>query len=192
MGDLRDGCFVIPSAFGLYNQPVHGVGQHVVEPGNLTSAPPVEMEPGNVQSYDDLVAFLHRYAIAQYHEYERLRGNAQHRTGGMVQATHLTPGTITQTILGPFPNYEETARLAGGEPDSIARARRGSRPHGGQQPTQAAGAQVTPGGGAQTAQPAQEARHAGPAPADRPHRKVGRNDPCPCGSGRKAKKCCGA
>jgi uncharacterized protein YecA (UPF0149 family) len=26
--------------------------------------------------------------------------------------------------------------------------------------------------------------HAGP--------KVGRNDPCPCGSGRKFKKCCGA
>lgn len=24
------------------------------------------------------------------------------------------------------------------------------------------------------------------------HRKVGRNDPCPCGSGRKFKKCCGA
>jgi uncharacterized protein len=22
--------------------------------------------------------------------------------------------------------------------------------------------------------------------------KVGRNDPCPCGSGKKAKKCCGA
>ncbi|HRD91345.1 MAG TPA: SEC-C metal-binding domain-containing protein, partial [Accumulibacter sp.] len=22
--------------------------------------------------------------------------------------------------------------------------------------------------------------------------KVGRNDPCPCGSGRKFKKCCGA
>ena len=34
-----------------------------------------------------------------------------------------------------------------------------------------------------------------PAPAvpirkDEP--KVGRNDPCPCGSGRKYKKCCGA
>jgi hypothetical protein len=27
-------------------------------------------------------------------------------------------------------------------------------------------------------------------PAVNPHRKVGRNDPCPCGSGRKFKKCC--
>jgi uncharacterized protein YecA (UPF0149 family) len=26
----------------------------------------------------------------------------------------------------------------------------------------------------------------------RVHTKVGRNDPCPCGSGRKYKKCCGA
>jgi uncharacterized protein YecA (UPF0149 family) len=24
------------------------------------------------------------------------------------------------------------------------------------------------------------------------HVKVGRNDPCPCGSGKKYKKCCGA
>jgi uncharacterized protein len=31
---------------------------------------------------------------------------------------------------------------------------------------------------------------AGPGPAPRP--KVGRNEPCPCGSGRKYKKCCGA
>jgi uncharacterized protein YecA (UPF0149 family) len=30
-----------------------------------------------------------------------------------------------------------------------------------------------------------------PAPAPAPL-KVGRNDPCPCGSGKKHKKCCGA
>jgi uncharacterized protein YecA (UPF0149 family) len=28
------------------------------------------------------------------------------------------------------------------------------------------------------------------APSVRGHRKVGRNDPCPCGSGKKYKKCC--
>ena len=28
------------------------------------------------------------------------------------------------------------------------------------------------------------------APAVNPFRNVGRNDPCPCGSGKKAKKCC--
>ena len=28
-------------------------------------------------------------------------------------------------------------------------------------------------------------------PAFNPHRRVGRNDPCPCGSGKKFKKCCG-
>ncbi len=31
-----------------------------------------------------------------------------------------------------------------------------------------------------------------PKPAQRQVAKVGRNDPCPCGSGRKYKKCCGA
>ena len=30
----------------------------------------------------------------------------------------------------------------------------------------------------------------GPAPIRNPLRNVGRNDPCPCGSGRKYKKCC--
>lgn len=30
------------------------------------------------------------------------------------------------------------------------------------------------------------------APYVRPEAKVGRNDPCPCGSGKKFKKCCGA
>jgi preprotein translocase subunit SecA len=30
-----------------------------------------------------------------------------------------------------------------------------------------------------------------PMPARRDGQKVGRNDPCPCGSGRKYKKCCG-
>ena len=33
---------------------------------------------------------------------------------------------------------------------------------------------------------------AGPADsADKKDKKVGRNDPCPCGSGKKYKKCCG-
>jgi uncharacterized protein YecA (UPF0149 family) len=30
------------------------------------------------------------------------------------------------------------------------------------------------------------------APVQRNLPKVGRNDPCPCGSGKKYKKCCGA
>jgi hypothetical protein len=29
------------------------------------------------------------------------------------------------------------------------------------------------------------------ANSQRPPQRVGRNDPCPCGSGRKFKKCCG-
>lgn len=31
-----------------------------------------------------------------------------------------------------------------------------------------------------------------PEPYERAGPKVGRNDPCPCGSGRKYKRCCGA
>jgi hypothetical protein len=30
-----------------------------------------------------------------------------------------------------------------------------------------------------------------PKPASNPYRHVGRNDPCPCGSGKKFKRCCG-
>jgi uncharacterized protein YecA (UPF0149 family) len=33
--------------------------------------------------------------------------------------------------------------------------------------------------------------HAPAMPVVRGHRKVGRNDPCPCGSGKKYKRCCG-
>jgi uncharacterized protein YecA (UPF0149 family) len=29
-----------------------------------------------------------------------------------------------------------------------------------------------------------------PAPRPQAHPRIGRNDPCPCGSGRKYKKCC--
>jgi preprotein translocase subunit SecA len=36
-----------------------------------------------------------------------------------------------------------------------------------------------------------QAPHGGPDPADRKVTKIGRNDPCPCGSGKKYKKCCG-
>ena len=31
-----------------------------------------------------------------------------------------------------------------------------------------------------------------PEPPEPPTRRVGRNEPCPCGSGKKFKKCCGA
>lgn len=44
------------------------------------------------------------------------------------------------------------------------------------------------GGGTQSATPPSNM----PSPPLHARRKVGRNDPCPCGSGRKYKKCCGA
>jgi len=36
-----------------------------------------------------------------------------------------------------------------------------------------------------------EAASGKPKPVNRPGSRIGRNDPCPCGSGRKYKKCCG-
>ncbi len=51
----------------------------------------------------------------------------------------------------------------------------GPAPQGGQAPGQAA-----------------EEHRSGPRPLQREEPKVGRNDPCPCGSGKKFKKCCGA
>jgi hypothetical protein len=36
-----------------------------------------------------------------------------------------------------------------------------------------------------------EAASGKPKPVKRPGSRIGRNDPCPCGSGRKYKKCCG-
>jgi preprotein translocase subunit SecA len=57
----------------------------------------------------------------------------------------------------------------------------------------AAGAAARPGGvadsSAEAYQAAQQATRTVVAP--RSVTKVGRNDPCPCGSGRKYKKCCG-
>jgi uncharacterized protein YecA (UPF0149 family) len=41
-----------------------------------------------------------------------------------------------------------------------------------------------------SASPAARALAPGWLPAPRAARKVGRNDPCPCGSGKKYKKCC--
>jgi preprotein translocase subunit SecA len=38
----------------------------------------------------------------------------------------------------------------------------------------------------------EEEEHAPPEPVRRAEPKVGRNDPCPCGSGKKYKRCCGA
>jgi len=42
-----------------------------------------------------------------------------------------------------------------------------------------------------TQQPQGESQPAAPVPIRKSGPKVGRNDPCPCGSGKKYKKCCG-
>jgi len=47
------------------------------------------------------------------------------------------------------------------------------------------------GGAATAAKASRQPERRTVVPAQRTGAKVGRNDPCPCGSGRKAKKCCG-
>jgi preprotein translocase subunit SecA len=52
--------------------------------------------------------------------------------------------------------------------------------------------QSTVGMGYAETQPAEQVAPGKPKPLRRTGKKVGRNDPCPCGSGKKYKKCCGA
>jgi preprotein translocase subunit SecA len=52
--------------------------------------------------------------------------------------------------------------------------------------------QSTVGMGYADTQPAGQVAPGKPKPVRRTGKKVGRNDPCPCGSGKKYKKCCGA
>jgi hypothetical protein len=63
----------------------------------------------------------------------------------------------------------------------VMRLSRARRPRGPDRIGQAGG---LPSGGSRPSRPE---RPAAPAPAA----KVGRNDPCPCGSGEKYKRCCG-
>jgi preprotein translocase subunit SecA len=50
----------------------------------------------------------------------------------------------------------------------------------------------TSGGGAAPAGPAKASSVRPAGVTVKKQEKVGRNDPCPCGSGKKYKKCCGA
>ena len=94
------------------------------------------------------------------------------------------PGGGTQT--GP----------AGGRPPSVPNA--GGLVGGGKprRPTpmvaRKAEAEGLVGGGGEAGEPARQPASAPAAVAPNPYAGVGRNDPCPCGSGRKFKKCHGA
>lgn len=87
------------------------------------------------------------------------------------------------------------ARLQGGQPQArsaynvTATTHEQSDGYGVAENLQAVGAPT----GGEEAQVAQAGEAGGPVkPIVREADKVGRNDPCPCGSGKKYKKCCGA
>jgi len=147
--------------------------------GELLMAPGVNIEPtGPLNNGDDIVAFLKRCAIAQYHEVHRLLGGNRSHAGGLMQLTHLYRGGVNQSIIGRFPNHAEVTRVVGAEPRELAvdrvQAQRGAATTGGAAQQRGAGAP------------------SGQADPQRGRAKPGRNDLCPCGSGRKAKRCCGA
>ncbi len=88
-----------------------------------------------------------------------------------VQAVHETKmPSVLETPKAQF-LHPETQSLAAGRPDAPA-------------PREIGG----PSGFATRNETADDRA---PEPVKRDHDKVGRNDPCPCGSGKKFKKCCG-
>jgi preprotein translocase subunit SecA len=109
---------------------------------------------------------------------DRIKGEI---AGRIFRAT--TSPRAYQTFLGDLhrlaqAQHPTAAPLAGGHAAGSAAGRRGGGGEGGDDP------------GAEAAMNAAlSAAHAKPVVRDAP--KTGRNDPCPCGSGKKYKKCCG-
>ncbi len=105
---------------------------------------------------------------------DRIKGEI---AGRIFRAT--TSPRAYQTFLGDLhrlaqAQHADVAPLAGGHAAGAAAARRGGGADAGAEAAMNA---------------ALSAAHAKPVVRDAP--KVGRNDPCPCGSGKKYKKCCG-
>jgi len=131
----------------------------------------------HVKSTADIIPSMHKFIQGQYRRYCEIRENPN-GCGGLVQATVMRRGQIAQELVAKFPNHESVAQEIGVQPREMADA--------------AAATSAASVGAAQPAQPGAPRAHSAGSSAGKPQRKPGRNDPCPCGSGRKAKKCCGA
>jgi len=99
------------------------------------------------------------------------------------------------------PTEEEARRLAALQPKSIFTHVREEKPEfagPGAAPTTEPSNRPVPNAIRRSAppavpfQPGVGSAGTGPNPAIQVPSKIGRNDPCPCGSGKKYKKCCGA
>ncbi|KPJ81673.1 MAG: preprotein translocase subunit SecA [Gammaproteobacteria bacterium SG8_30] len=115
----------------------------------------------------DTVVLLQRLQVRTEEEIEREQHERQLRLQRQMQALHAAPPSI--------------AAQAEGEPAGAP----GAVPGPGQRP--GPGPAALPGGGPPPRPAAEPA-----APFVREERKIGRNEPCPCGSGKKYKHCHGA
>ena len=94
-----------------------------------------------------------------------------------------------ETFLSSLPRQTTVHR----DVSALDQARGTATAGGGQKPTATGGRRRAPAAGADQAfDSAMQQQAAREAPVRRDNPKVGRNDPCPCGSGKKYKKCCGA
>ena len=144
--------------------------------------PPVEFKftPPDTWTHRLLLALLRRYGIKPY------RYKGQRRTTVMARVAKSFVGDTLwpeyQQLSGTLEAYldEVTTRVVAQVVHSdTSDATEIAEPK-----------QLEPAPSAQP--PAQTTPHPAPARAVSGGGKVGRNDPCPCGSGRKYKKCCAA
>jgi preprotein translocase subunit SecA len=127
---------------------------------------------------------LVEYKREAYEMFEELMGNVQEEIAGAVFRASTSVKTF-ESFLNSLPRgmvHDEVNLLGGGEQPAQGPVRRPA---------------AVPAGAPLPAAAARMIESALPPP---PHRvdaghydgkKVGRNDPCPCGSGKKFKKCCG-
>src|SRR3989338_6012787 len=104
----------------------------------------------------------------------------QEATETLFRIQRVDPAARMRSVFGSVPQklvHDEISSLSGQRPPS-ASLTRGWPPI----PSVMPGAWNIPG---------EQPRPPAPPPVHNTEPKVGRNDPCPCGSGKKYKKCCG-
>jgi preprotein translocase subunit SecA len=126
---------------------------------------------------------LIEYKREAYHLFMDLMDRIYEEIANSIFRATTAPETMEDFFhsLSGMAVHQEASALAAATAAAQAQlAAQGARPQGAPQPVGA----PPPGMDAPPAPP--------PTPVRKDVPKVGRNDPCPCGSGRKYKKCCGA
>jgi preprotein translocase subunit SecA len=127
---------------------------------------------------DPLVEFKNE----AYLMFENLKAQIQHYI--VDQLLRLTKNGITITVKAPEPPRRKNQRPLRTNADAIAQASGQAKTDERDLPRPTSRRQGAPG--------RQNGQHAANSASPRAGGRVGRNDPCPCGSGKKYKKCHGA